>query len=313
MQLPADIRDFLAAQSSKSHDYEQLSKRYRAHGTGFNSQSERLAYLIGRLPATYAAIYEGLKSLSGMDVRSMIDWGAGPGTGLCVAREVFPSLGQMVLIEQDEGMIRLGKELIGTLHMQDITTTWNKTNALSVQDIPETDLALFSYFLGEIPLEKQKSLLLKAWEKTQFLLVVEPGTPRGFATILAARETLLQQNGYIVAPCPHHHACPLNTSTTWCHFAARVERTRAHRLLKEGSLGYEDEKFSYVLVSKHEMPRAACRLTSHPQKGHGHIKLELCSGQGLRRQVVTKGQAVGYKWASKAKWGEGCSEDLLSQ
>lgn len=80
------------------------------------------------------------------------------------------------------------------------------------------------------------------------LVVVEPGTPRGFQQILEARTQALASGAAILAPCPHDATCPMQGSD-WCHFAARVERSRTQRQLKGGELGWEDEKFSYVVIT----------------------------------------------------------------
>ncbi len=69
----------------------------------------------------------------------------------------------------------------------------------------------------------------------------------GFETIRKARTTLISMEEHILAPCPHQGPCPM-TENDRCHFAERVERTSLHRKMKEGTLGYEDEKYSSVIL-----------------------------------------------------------------
>ena len=87
--------------------------------------------------------------------------------------------------------------------------------------------------------------------------------------------------GRIAAPCPGNMVCPIE-DPDWCHFAARVERTSLHRRLKEAELGYEDEKFSYVVLAKTEAEPARARIVSRPEQKPGLIVLETCTAEGLR-------------------------------
>src|SRR5262249_16486448 len=136
---------------------------------------------------------------------------------------------------------------------------------------PPHDLVVLSYSLGELPHAAAEVLVRRAWRSTShFMVVIEPGTPRGFATVHAARSLLIADGAYIVAPCPHRDACPMAGTRDWCHFAQRVERTTQHRRLKSGALGYEDEKFSYVIAARHDVRPAAARIVRHPKKLGGH-------------------------------------------
>ena len=90
----------------------------------------------------------------------------------------------------------------------------------------------------------------------------------------------------------------------WCHFSQRLGRTALHRRLKSGELGYEDEKFSYVVASKLPVCKAAARIVRHPTVRKGHLELQLCAPGGLRKETVTRSQGEKYKQARKAKWGE---------
>ena len=81
------------------------------------------------------------------------------------------------------------------------------------------------------------------WQKTRdTLLVVEPGTPAGYARIIALREHLIAAGAHVAAPCPHDGHCPL-AAPDWCHFTQRLQRSRAHKQVKGAELPFEDEKF----------------------------------------------------------------------
>lgn len=91
----------------------------------------------------------------------------------------------------------------------------------------------------------------------------------------------------------------------WCHFSQRLERSTEHRLVKSGSLGYEDEKFSYIIATRLDLPTAQARIVRHPRKHSGHVQLELCRVPGvIAKETVTKSNKEAYKRARQAQWGE---------
>jgi ribosomal protein RSM22 (predicted rRNA methylase) len=134
--------------------------------------------------------------------------------------------------------------------------------------------------------------------------MIEPGTPATFANVLRARDLLIGVGAQIVAPCPHHNVCPLAARNDWCHFAVRLERSAHHRRLKGGDLGYEDEKFSYLIASKIPMQRPEARIVRHPLKHSGHVKLTLCTPADLQQVTIAKSQKLLYRAARKAEWGD---------
>lgn len=206
-------------------------------------------------------------------------------------------------------MIDLGKKFSEGLEGEIIE--WVEADMNLIPSPSPVDLALFSYSLGEVAEGKRASLLLKAWKDCQWLLVVEPGTPAGFKRVLASRDLLIKNGGHVLAPCPHENSCPMMSCKQWCHFSVRLERTREHRQMKEGALGYEDEKFSYILISKQPSEKAKGRLTGHPQKRKCHVCLQVCAENGLKEISVSKREQAHYRWARKAKWGDRCLADLL--
>ena len=114
---------------------------------------------------------------------------------------------------------------------------------------------------------------------------------------------------FLVAPCPHQNACPMlptqEAETDWCHFSARFDRTSLHRRLKGGSLGYEDEKFSYIIAAKHPVASAPARVIRHPLRQPGFTQLQLCTPEGLQTRSITKRDKETWKRARKTDWGDG--------
>ena len=77
----------------------RLSERYREgrpRGPVARTDADVLAYAATRLPATFAAVSAALEAVRdqrpGWEPRSMLDVGAGPGTGLWAAAATWPSL-----------------------------------------------------------------------------------------------------------------------------------------------------------------------------------------------------------------------------
>jgi ribosomal protein RSM22 (predicted rRNA methylase) len=90
----------------------------------------------------------------------------------------------------------------------------------------------------------------------------------------------------------------------WCHFSVRLPRLKIHKLLKEASLGYEDEKYCYVILSK-TAPPPYSRIVASPEHHSGHTKLTLCTPPGIiAKTTFTRSQGPIYKTVKKLEWGE---------
>jgi ribosomal protein RSM22 (predicted rRNA methylase) len=320
MRLPAELLDAIQQETEKVDRRKlvqaaaQLTERYKA--ADFSSppiatEAHRAAYLAVRLPATYAAVWRVFAEINARvpqaEIASMLDLGAGPGTALFAAAEMFPQLQQATLVESDAEWIAFGKRLAAQPHLPDaLKVQWLKQDLRSGLSSEKHDLVVISYALGELPHPAAEAVLNKAWKcASKFLVIIEPGTRRGFAAINAARSTLLANAAAIFAPCPHASACPMAAAGDWCHFSQRVERTSQHRQLKGGELGYEDEKFSFVVAAKIAMPLTGSRIVRHPGKHSGHVQLALCTPQGrIENRTVTRSNKEAYKRARKAEWGD---------
>lgn len=271
----------------------ELTSNYRTHHSLF-SKEEKLAYLITRMPATYAVIYHLLQKIQ-TPIGTMLDLGAGPGTSLWAAAAFFPSL-TTTLIEKDPDMISLGKRLTPS-----ISPKWKQGDITTV-DIQPHDLILLSYVIGELPISDLTPLIEKAWKNaSQYLLIIEPGTPHGFERIRLVRDKLTSLGCHILAPCPHANACPM-ANNDWCHFSRRIPRTSLHRIMKSGTLGYEDEKFSYLIASK-APTETHSRILRHPQRHPGHVTFSLCTPDGLQTKTLSR-KLLEYKKAKKLEWGD---------
>jgi len=314
LQVTADIPNKLIHQAA----YE-LSQRYSAVedlSTVLRSPAHRAAYLLTRMPATYAACWRVFRELRERapesELHSMLDLGAGPGTAAWAAVENGYPLKQISMIERDAGMLDLGKRIAATAAFDAIKNAlWTMGDI--TQNIPagkKYDLVVASYLLGELVPTQQATLISQAWQRTEkFLVLIEPGTPRGYQTLLKVRDALLESSAHLLAPCPHEVECPLkNSATDWCHFAQRLERTAEHRRLKGGELNYEDEKFCYLIFSRAQYTHATSRILRHPLFNKGHVKMTLCTTDGITAHTVTKSKGGNYKLARKSEWGDGWEE-----
>ena len=292
----------------------RLSSRYRNHeptstGAFLHSSSDILAYAAVRFPATFAAIYAALAAVQARkphwQPRRLLDAGAGPGTSMWAANELWPQLAEVTLLEREEAMITLGKHL--ATHAQSTAlqqAQWQKVDLLAPWSSSPADLIIASYVLGELESTKREALINKLWSlTTDTFVIIEPGTPAGFSNIRAARQLLIFAGAKVVAPCPHALTCPMPVHD-WCHFAQRVSRTSLHRAVKQVDLSYEDEKFSYIAVSRVPSLPIEGRVLRHPQIRPGHISLELCTPQGLTNTTITRKNKSAFRQTRDTHWGD---------
>lgn len=318
MQLPESIQSAIEDQisfkslQSISEASSELSNRYRrgcVEESYVRSSQDRLAYILSRMPATFAVIYRVFEELKeripGFSPLSFLDLGAGPGTGLWTARGSFSSLIQYEAWEYDEGFIDLGRKL-ASIDPFLKNTDWKRKNFKVDKDFALSDLALVSYAIGEIDEKFWEGFFTSLWEKVkQALVIIEPGTPIGYKRILKIRNILLNKGARLIAPCPHADMCPLK-DPDWCHFYARVERSSLHRKVKNAALNYEDEKFSYLIFTKsNDTSLFESRIVRHPQINKGHVCVSLCTkSRGIVQETITKKDKEKYKLIKKLSWGD---------
>ena len=288
--------------------YQQLSHRYRQpnYKPGFQNDTEVKAYAAARMPATVAAVVRTLKELpENFSPTTVLDLGAGTGAASVGILQHFPSVKNLTLIEQDGRALSCAKKLLSLIN-QDIHIDFNQQNLSNYANDEPVDLVVLSYVLNELPITEQQKILDKLMgNQSNYILIVMPGTPTCFQQLLILRQQAIEGGYFVAAPCPHQQACPMaTTSTDWCHFKVRLARTRTHRLFKEATLNFEDEKFCYLLLSKKTESANVARIVKNPLHRSGHSLFDVCDNGELKRVVIGRKHKSLYKKAVKLSWGD---------
>jgi ribosomal protein RSM22 (predicted rRNA methylase) len=315
--LPAALRAALEARlqgvsrNAAAERAAVISKTYRDGGgsAAIKSETDALAYALARMPATYAADIASLNAL--IDIRpdfapaSLLDIGAGPGTATWAAAEAFSSLQSFTLLDANEALGKLALDLASeSARLGGIAYERGDARALLAK-AGAADLVVASYVIGEMSEAERTSLASQMWEKTRdTLLVVEPGTPAGYARIIALRKQLIAAGAHVAAPCPHDKACPL-TSPDWCHFTQRLQRSRAHKQVKGADVPFEDERFSYVALTRRPIHQRPFRELAQPIVGKADVTAKLCTPDGLMITKVPRRDREFYAIARRWRWGDG--------
>lgn len=311
MDIPQELKEAVERISviDRAKIIEQsqaISKKYRENdGKGkklVTTSSEATAYAISRMSATYCAVYsvlnECLKNYE-RKIETVLDIGAGTGAATWAVTNLI-DIKHVTCLEREKEMRKVGSQLM----KEELANVEWKEFDLNKDEIEEnTDLVITSYVINELSEEDRKKAITKMWDATNgILVIIEPGTPEGFKHILEARDMLLQKGANIVAPCSHKGKCPINEDD-WCSFYVRVARSGIHKQAKKGELGYEDEKFSYIAFSKTPIDTYQPRILRHPQINSGHVKVKLCTEDGIVEKTYSKKDKDIYKKIRKLDAG----------
>ncbi|MFP3990946.1 small ribosomal subunit Rsm22 family protein [Streptomyces sp. E11-3] len=294
---------------------ERLIANYRGRtptdAPVLRDRSDVAAYAAYRMPATFEAVCAALDALAdaapaGWSPDSHVDVGGGTGAATwAVSATWSSSVRPVTVLDWAEPALALGRELASANPLLR-DAQWQRSRIGAALSLPSADLVTVSYVLGELTEADRGVVVAEAARAGQAVVIVEPGTPEGYARVLAARDQLIAAGLRIAAPCPHGAACPIVPGQDWCHFSARVSRSSLHRQVKGGSLPYEDEKFSYVAATRFDAEPVEARVVRRPQIRKGQVLLDLCTRDpGLARDTVTKRHGSLYRAARDAAWGDG--------
>lgn len=287
----------------------QISAGYRERRSSASvaTTDDVLAYALSRMPGTYAANEDALARLAerapDFAPRTLLDLGCGPGTASWAALDAFPSIERATLVDSNAAFLDVARDL-GAEHAVLAGADFVGGN-LAAPPAGQFDLVVISYALTE--LSDPAAAIDRIWHSCGgVLLIVEPGTPRDHQRLMAVRSRLIDGGAAVAAPCPHRAPCPV-AAPDWCHFTVRLSRTRDHMRMKGGTLGYEDEKFSYVAAARPEVTLAPAqpRVLARPVETKFDLTLKLCATDGtLVHHNVPKRDAPAYRAVRKAEWGD---------
>ena len=318
--LPAELRAALEAKLqglSRSDAAERaavISRTYREGGNSgaITSEADALAYALARMPATYAAVTASLNALGELRPdfapANLLDVGAGPGTASWAAAAAFASLRSFALLDANSALRALALDLgRDSSRLKEMTYHRGKAGAV-LADAGPADLVVASYMIGEIGHAERNALAEQLWAKvSDTLLIVEPGTPAGYARVIALRQQLIASGAHVAAPCPHDGACPL-AAPDWCHFTQRLPRLRAHMQIKGAELPFEDEKFSYVALTRSPVARRFARVLAQPVVTKVEVSAKLCTADGVEIARVPHRDKTTYARARRWRWGDAVME-----
>jgi len=316
--LPAALKAMLEARlhGQSRQDTAQraarISQSYRGGGNsgGIATEADALAYAVVRMPATYAAVAACLNVLTeqrpDFAPNTLLDVGAGPGTASFAAADAFASLTSFAALDANPALRALALALAKESgRLQSLAYALGPVRTQIAQAEP-ADLVVASYMIGELSDAERTTCVEALWARTRdTLVIVEPGTPAGYARIIAARTRLIGAGAHVAAPCPHDQPCPL-VAPDWCHFVQRLARSRAHKQVKDVDVPFEDEKFIYLVLTREPIARPGARVLAPTLITKVATTAKLCRADGtLQIASIPRRDKSAFAAARRWDWGDG--------
>jgi len=272
---------------------------------------EHLAYALYRMPATYAAFGRALdhlqEALPDFNPTSALDLGSGPGTAMFALCQRFLAFTHIRGFERSREFRGLCDKMASYLpKAPKVFEALDFDLERDIEMSDNVDLVTAVYSFGEISQEARERWLSWMGTHAKCIVLVEPGTPKGYANLMGCRDYLIERGVEIIAPCPHQEKCPLMGGKVWCHEAIRLPRTRYHRWLKSAHVGYEDEKFCYLVATPSlTSVEIECRAIHAPKHRSGHTHITLCCEDGREKKyVISRRDKELYQKVKRVRWGD---------
>ena len=282
----------------------------RASEVAIASPADVAAYVLARMPATFAAACAALSAtrelMPSFSPASLLDLCAGPGTASFAALSLWPEISALTLVDAESFLPRrraFARRGCGVSAMREAELIRSTLSGAS-DGLPSADLVVMSYALVELPPDEIAELARRIWSRSRVFCSSSSRTPEGFRRILLCRDALIARRAHLIAPCPHLEACPMQPPA-WCHFSERLPRSRQHRLAKAAQVNYEDEPYTYLafarpaatipprgrIVSRVRVSKARC-VSAFAEDGH------------LAEETMPRRDRVAYARMRRAAWGD---------
>ena len=188
-------------------------------------------------------------------------------------------------------MVAAGRELMPARR-------WVQADASAARG--PADLVLASYVLGELDDRRSGGDAVGAGRDT--IAFVEPGTPAGYRRILAARAAVLAAGGTHGRAVPARPAVPAagGRLVPLRRPPAPLQAAPAGEGVERG---FEDEKYSYAVLSREPVAPAAARIIRPPQVRSGHVNLVTCEPDGIHARTVSRKQGAAVPGGARRRVG----------
>lgn len=307
----------------------RLSKKYmnQRKGSADSYIADPLdvaAYFALRAPATFAQIYGALSQTCQLfptwQPKTMLDLGAGTGSGLWAARQVFASIDDYTAVERDAHCARYGRELAKVIEH---THRWiekdlARTAALPQESQESYDLVILSSVLNECTPETLRTILAYAWKRCAgVLLIIEPHATYGYATIADAQQYTksISEEENLVAP----YIDGQFVADESIYFSQRITRPEFLRMIRQeqrkqsattgGSVlaasDWEECGFYYLAYSRQQpeiLPQG--RIASPTVVHKGYLERSILTHEGVVQNSVQKRDKEAFRLAKKQRWGD---------
>lgn len=293
-------------------DYNNISLKYRKENinssTIVSNQNQALSYVSSRMPETSVIIDSVLNKINKLvdikeEIKSVLDLGSGTGSALWALENYVNNI-EVFAVEKQESMIKYSKELSKNLSLN-ISYIQEDVLSEKIEKLNCTDLVLESFMLNEMNEKDRKQTLdLMIKKANKYIVLIEPGTPVSYKKMMEDRKYLLSKNLNIILPCMHNKNCPLKDD--YCNFTVRVNRTKTLKQIKSGSLGYEDEKYFYLVFSKEDkLKEFNSTVIRKPVYRKSCVDLKLCKNDAtIQNTTITKNNKQTYAEAKDLKHGD---------
>ena len=315
LYLTSQIEEMVSNQKSSNlkKEYTDISLQYRKEKinskTIISNSNQALSYVSSRMPETAVVINNVLSILNKIinisnEINSVLDLGSGTGSALWALENFLKSNTDVLAIEKQEAMLNCSKELSKNLNLN-IDYMQEDVLSKAASQIENKDMVLESFMLNEMSEnDRRKTLDLMISKSDKLIILIEPGTPVSYQKMMQDRDYLLSKDLHLILPCMHANKCPLQND--YCNFSVRVNRTKISKQIKNASLGYEDEKYFYLIFSKQPFENKFDNMVLRkPVYRKSCVDLKLCNNCGdVKNITITKNNKQNYATAKDLKHGD---------